>query len=394
MFDEIVSRRGTGCYKWDEVSIPDVIPMWVADMDFQTSPAIREALRKRVEHGVFGYTLVKESYYDAVISWFRRRHQWDIRREWIQYTSGVVPALSVLVKAFTQPGNEVILLTPVYNCFFSSVRNNGCEVSSSQLTLSHNPSTVPATQHYTIDFADLEAKARSPRAKLLILCNPHNPVGRVWTREELARVYNICKENGVIVVSDEIHNELTFAGRRYVPYGTVDEGLANAIVCTSPSKSFNTAGLQIANIICSNAEWRERIDRAINQNEVCDVNPFGPVALEAAYNESEAWLDALCDYIWQNYLSLCDFFARHLPSLRVTPLEGTYLVWVDIRATGLTSDQLTERLLREGRVQVNSGTMYGQEAGEGFIRLNIACPRSQMMEGLRRIAQTINQITT
>jgi cystathionine beta-lyase len=219
-------------------------------------------------------------------------------------------------------------------------------------------------------------------------------VGRVWTREELTRVYNICKENGVIVVSDEIHNELTFAGRRYVPYGTVDEGLTNAIVCTSPSKSFNTAGLQIANIICSNAEWRERIDRAINQNEVCDVNPFGPVALEAAYNESEAWLDALCDYIWQNYLSLCDFFARHLPSLCVTPLEGTYLVWVDIRAMGLTSDQLTERLLREGRVQVNSGTMYGQEAGEGFIRLNIACPRSQMMEGLRRIAQTINAITT
>ena len=386
MFDEIVSRRGTGCYKWDEQPGDDIIPMWVADMDFQTAPAIREALRRRVEHGVFGYTLVRPSYYDAIISWFHRRHQWDIRREWIQYTSGVVPALSVIVKAFTQPGDQVVLLTPVYNCFFSSVRNNGCEVVSCMLRLCRD--------RYTIDYDALSLQAASPRARLLILCNPHNPVGRVWTREELTRVYNICKENGVIVVSDEIHNELTFEGRHYVPYGTVDEGLTNAIVCTSPSKSFNTAGLQIANIICSNAEWRERIDRAINQNEVCDVNPFGPVALEAAYNESEAWLDALCDYIWQNYLSLCDFFARHLPSLCVTPLEGTYLVWVDIRATGLSSDQLTERLLREGRVQVNSGTMYGQEAGEGFIRLNIACPRSQMMEGLRRIAQTINAITT
>lgn len=392
MFDEIVSRRGTGCYKWDEQPGDDIIPMWVADMDFQTSPAIREALRKRVEHGVFGYTLVRPSYYDSIISWFHRRHQWDIRREWIQYTSGVVPALSVLVKAFTQPGNEVILLTPVYNCFFSSVRNNGCEVMSSQLTLSHNPSTGPATLHYTIDYADLEAKARSPRAKLLILCNPHNPVGRVWTREELARVYNICKENGVVVISDEIHNELTFSGRRYVPYGTIDEGLTNAIVCTSPSKSFNTAGLQIANIICSHADWREQIDRAINQNEVCDVNPFGPVALEAAYNESEAWLDQLCDYIYENYLALCDFLSRELPQLQVTPLEGTYLVWVDIRATGLTSDELTRLLLEKGGVQVNSGTMYGQEAGEGFIRLNIACPRSQMLEGLKRIALTIQQL--
>lgn len=372
--------------KWDEAPLvsgketgKDYIPMWVADMDFETAPAIIESLKKRVEHGVFGYTLVTDSYYEAIISWFRRRHQWAIEREWIQYTSGVVPALSVIVKAFTQPGDEVILQTPVYNCFFSSVRNNGCEIVENRL--------VQKGSRYVMDFDDLEKKARSQKAKLLIVCNPHNPVGRVWTSEELARVQAICKANDVIVVADEIHNELTFRGQRYVPYGTID--MENTIICTSPSKSFNTAGLQIANIICKNPSWRRRIDRAININEVCDVNPFGVVALQAAYNESEEWLDELCEYICQNYEALCDFCQKELPQLRVTPLEGTYLVWVDIRQTGLTADELTERLLKEANVQVNSGTMYGKLAGEGFIRLNIACPRAQMMEGLRRIKQVI-----
>lgn len=386
-FDTPVTRRGTGCYKWDETPEDGVIPMWVADMDFKTSPAIIDALHRRVEHGVYGYTLVPDSYYDAVISWFKRRHQWTIDRSWIQYTSGVVPALSVIVKAFTEPGDKVIVQTPVYNCFFSSIRNNGCEVVCSPL-ISHSSSLT-----YEMDFADLEEKSSDERAKLLILCNPHNPAGRVWSREELARVYNICKEHGVIVVSDEIHNELTYRGNRYVPYGTVDKGLENAIVCTSPSKSFNTAGLQIANIICSKAEWREKIDRAINQNEVCDVNPFGVVALQAAYNESEEWLDQLCEYIYRNYEALSNFFAEHLPQLAVTPLEGTYLVWVDISATHISADELTERLLKEGRVQVNSGTMYDPACGQHFIRINIACPRSQMMEGLRRIAMVINGLT-
>lgn len=380
-FDKPVDRRGSGSYKWDEMDEKDLIPLWVADMDFQTAPAIINALRRRVEHGVFGYTLVAESYYESVISWFRRRHQWSIQREWIQYTSGVVPALSVIVKAFTEPGDEVILQTPVYNCFFSSVRNNGCRIVENRLLRNSD-------NRYTMDFDDLAEKARSPRAKLLILCNPHNPAGRVWTTEELVRVYNICKENGVIVVSDEIHNELTY-GQRYTAYGTVDEGLTNAIICTSPSKSFNTAGLQIANIICSNPEWRQKIDRAININEVCDVNPFGVVALQAAYNESEEWLDALTDYLWQNYQMLLDFFRSELPHLKVTPLEGTYLVWVDIRATGMTADEVTEKLLREARVQVNSGTMYGSEAGEGFIRINIACPRARLTEALHRIAKLL-----
>ena len=385
-FDEPVVRRGTSCVKWDEEPEEGIIPMWVADMDFTAAPAIQEALRRRVEHGVFGYSIVPEAYYQSVINWYQRRHQWTVDRQWIQYTTGVVPALSVVVKAFTQPGDKVIIQTPVYNCFFSSIRNNGCTILPSMLQY-HGCPNDGSTFTYSIDFDDLEQKAADPSARLLILCNPHNPAGRVWTREELQRVADICRRHNVIVVSDEIHNELTFAGRRYVPFGTVD--MDNAIVCTAASKSFNIAGLQMANIICSHADWREKIDRAININEVCDVNPFGPLAAIAAYDESEAWLDELNDYLYRNYQTLRAFFAEHLPQLPVAELEGTYLVWVDISATGLTADALTERLLHEGRVQVNSSTMYGCE---GFIRINIACPQSQMMEGLRRIARVVKAV--
>ena len=390
-FDTPLVRRGSGCVKWDQQpteldrgNADDILPFWVADMDFRTAPAIVEAIQRRAAHGAFGYTHVTDSYYDAVISWFARRHQWTIEREWIQYTQGVVPALSVVVKAFTEPGDQVVVQTPVYNCFFSSVRNNGCELVTSGLKLTRD------NLHYEMDFDDLEAKVSNPRAKLFILCNPHNPACRVWTREELSRVHYICKKHGVVVVADEIHNELTYHGKRYVPYGTVSQ-MDNAVVCASPSKSFNTAGLQVANIFCANAEWRQRIDRAININEVCDVNPFGVVAVQAAYNEGEEWLDQLCDYIYQNYEALCDYIAKEMPRLRVTPLEGTYLAWIDITALGTTSDELTKKLLNEGRVWVNSGTMYGPQDGEGFIRVNMACPRTQLMEGLRRIKQVVDK---
>ncbi len=390
-FDTPLVRRGSGCVKWDQLptelesgNADDILPFWVADMDFRTAPAIVEAIQRRAAHGAFGYTHVTDSYYDAVISWFERRHQWTVKREWIQYTQGVVPALSVVVKAFTEPGDQVVVQTPVYNCFFSSVRNNGCELVTSALKLTRD------SLHYEMDFDDLEAKVSNPRAKLFILCNPHNPACRVWTHEELLRVHNICKKHGVVVVADEIHNELTYHGKRYVPYGVVSQ-MDNAVVCASPSKSFNTAGLQVANIFCANAEWRQRIDRAININEVCDVNPFGVVAVQAAYNEGEEWLDQLCDYIYKNYEALCDYIAKEMPRLRVTPLEGTYLAWIDITALGITSEELTKKLLNEGRVWVNSGTMYGPVDGEGFIRVNMACPRAQLMEGLRRIKQVVDK---
>lgn len=380
-FDEIIPRRGTGSYKWDSAPADDVIPMWVADMDFRTAPPVIDALRRRVEHGVFGYVKVPDAYYDAVISWFSRRHGWHIERDWILYTSGVVPAVSVVVKAMCEPGDRVILQTPVYNCFFSSVRNNGCEVLENTL--------INDGGRYRMDYDDLERKAADPKAKLLVLCNPHNPAGRVWTAEELERMNDICLRHGVRVLSDEIHCELTYNGNRYTPFAAVsDRCLNNAIVANSPSKSFNTAGLQIANIITNDADLRARIDRAININEVCDVNPFGVEGLIAAYNEGEPWLDALCTYLWDNYKALLGFFAERLPKLRVTPLEGTYLVWVDCRCLGVTSDELTRRLADEGRVMVNSGTMYGAD-GEGFIRINIACPRSRMMQGLERIASVL-----
>ncbi len=381
IFDELTERRGTGSYKWDEAGADDVIPMWVADMDFRTAPPVVEALRRRVEHGVFGYTLVPERYYDAVISWFARRHGWTMQREWIMYTTGVVPAVSAVIKALTMPGERVIVQTPVYNCFFSSIRNNGCEVAENPL--------LYADGRYTMDYEGLERVAADPRTTLMLLCNPHNPAGRVWTRDELLRVNDICMRHGVTVVADEIHCELVYDGFRYTPFASVSEAcLANSVTCCSPSKAFNTAGLQIANIISADADVRRRIDRAININEVCDVNPFGVEALIAAYNEGGAWLDSLIEYIRGNYEALCAFFAEHLPAVRIVPMEGTYLVWADCRALGMTSDCITARLLSEGRVMVSSGTIYGA-AGEGFIRINIACPRERMMEGLRRIAAVL-----
>ena len=383
-FDELIDRRGTRSYKWDSAPGDDVIPMWVADMDFRTAPAITEALMRRVRHGIFGYVKVPEEYYSALTSWFSRRHGWRIGRDWIQYTSGVVPAVSVVVKALCRPGDKVILQTPVYNCFFSSVRNNGCEILENPLRNDGG--------RFTMDYDDLEAKAADPRARLLVLCNPHNPAGRVWTAAELERLNNICLRHGVRVLSDEIHCELTRPGLSYTPFAAVSaDCLKNAVVANSPSKAFNTAGLQIANIICSDAATRAAIDRAININEVCDVNPFGVEGLIAAYNGGEEWLDALRRYLWGNYTELCRFFAERLPALKVTPLEGTYLVWVDCRRLGLSSDELAARLAAEGRVMVNSGTMYGL-AGEGFVRINIACPRSRMMEGLRRLASVLERV--
>lgn len=375
-FDEPVVRRGTNCVKWDETADPDIIPMWVADMDFRVAPAIQKALEDRVAHGVFGYNIVPESYYEAVISWFRRRHQWEISRESILYTTAVVPAVSCVIKALTMPGEKVLILSPAYNCFFSSIRNNGCEVLES-----------PLASEFKVDWQDFEQKCADEKTTLFLLCNPHNPCGRVWTREELQRMYDICHRHGVTVISDEIHCELIMPGYEFVPFGAVTD---DCVVMNSPSKNFNTAGLQIANIICTNPEWRRRIDRAININEVCDVNPFGIVALQAAYNDSEDWLDALNLYLWENYKTLCDFFAREMPQLKVTRLEGTYLVWVDHSALGISTDEFFNRLLDEGRVWVSAGTMYGPQTGEGFIRINIACPRSQLNEALRRIASVVN----
>ena len=373
-FDELIERRGTNCVKWDESPSPEVIPLWVADMDFRVAPAIQKALQQRVEHGVFGYNIVPESYYEAVISWFHRRHQWDIQRSWILYTTAVVPAMSCVIKALTMPGEKVLILSPAYNCFFSSIKNNGCEVLESPLK------AVGDT--FEVDFDDFESKCADEKTTLFLLCNPHNPSGRVWTKEELQRMYDICKRHGVKVASDEIHCELIMPGHEFVPFGTITD---DGVVMNSPSKNFNTAGLQIANIICSHPSWRRRIDRAININEVCDVNPFGIVALQAAYNESEDWIDELNQYLWGNYQLLCDFIGENIPQWKVCRLEGTYLPWVDISAMGITSQELCDQLLAEAKVWINPGTMYGPQTGEGYVRFNIAIQRSRLLDALQRI---------
>ena len=430
--------------KWDEMPSDDIIPLWVADMDFAVAPVIQEAVRRRAEHPVFGYTHVQPDYYDAVISWFHRRHQWDIQREWILYTTGVVPAMSVAIKALTMPGERVLILSPDYNCFFSSIRNNACEVAESRLSRfprdnRQSPSSMSLYQsdenaRFSIDWPDFEAQCADEKTTVFLLCNPHNPTGRVWTRDELQRMADICHKHHVRIVSDEIHCELIMPGHTFVPMGTVD---SETIILNSPSKSFNIAGLQMANIICQDTATRRRLDRAININEVCDVNPFAPEAVKAAYNDSEDWLDSLNLYLWDNYQSLCDFVAQHLPQWHVMPLEGTYLVWVDVSAvlsscpvcgdsvatvpdaspsvppcpvpsgspsvppcsvpSGFAAgpastvrfdsvETYCSHLLEHARVRLNPGTMYGPQSGEGYVRINIACPRSLLMEALQRIS--------
>ena len=401
-FDEIIERSGTGCVKWDQqptansqqptansqkpiANSQQLIPLWVADMDFAVAPAIQEAIKRRAEHPVFGYTYVQDDYYEAVISWFKRRHQWTIQREWILYTIGVVPAMSVAIKALTMPGEKVLILSPDYNCFFSSVKNNGCEVAESVLRFCRN------SNRFEVDWPNFEQQCADEKTTVFLLCNPHNPTGRVWTREELQRMADICKKHDVRIVSDEIHCELIMPGHTFVPMGTVDQ---DAVILNSPSKSFNIAGLMMANIICQDAATRRRLDRAININEVCDVNPFAPEAVKAAYNDSEDWIDALNQYIWENYRALCDFVEQHIPQWKVMPLEGTYLAWVNVTSVISVSSQYCdsvatycERLLQDARVWLNPGTMYGPQSGEGYLRINLACPRSVLMEALQRISK-------
>lgn len=381
-FSRPTKRRGTDSYKWDSAPEADIIPLWVADMDFETFPGITEALQRRVAHGIFGYTRVPETYYEAVCRWFGKRHGWHINREDIIYTSGVVPAVSAVIKALTLPGDQVIVQGPVYNCFFSSIRNNGCETVSNSLI--YNKEEL----RYEIDFDDLERKLAHERARLMLICNPHNPGGRVWTRDELTRVAELCRKYGVRVVSDEIHCELTLYDNEYVPFSSLSDELSRgSITCCSPSKAFNTAGLQIANIVCRDAEVRNRIDRAININEVCDVNPFGVIALQAAYSdEGYEWLTQLRKYISANYDLLRERFARELPKCKVMRMEGTYLAWIDCSELHIPSDEIEEMLMHENKVWVNAGSMYGAE-GAAFIRVNMACTSELLNEGITRIVE-------
>lgn len=398
-FDEIVTRRGSNCIKWDEAEDPDIIPLWVADMDFHVYPGITEALRKRVEHGVFGYSLVPQTYYDAVIRWFRDRHGacgWQ--REHFITTIGVVPAISAIIHALTLPGDKVLVNTPVYNCFFSSIRNQGCiaeevplllnEASPLTPLIAHRSSLI-ATSAFTVDWEAFERACADPKVRIFLLCNPHNPAGRVWTRDELQRMGEICFRHNVFVISDEIHCEFVAPGYQYTPFSSLgEEFLQNSATCVAASKAFNIAGLQNADIIVADPDKRYRIDRAINIFETCDVNPFGIVATEAAFTDGGAeWLKQLNDYVLDNYNYLRDLFAEKQPQLWVAPHEGTYLAWVDCTAAGLPSPAIADHLYHKDKVWIADGEAYGEHQ-RSFIRINLACPRATLAEGLRRIVES------
>ena len=383
-FDTCPSRKGTESVKWD--LYPGTLPLWVADMDFEAAPQIRAALQKRLDHGVFGYELLPDNYFLVMNRWFAARHRWKgISRKNIVPTTGVIAAYSAAIKAMTVPGDKVIVMTPCYNAFFPAIRNNKCVQASCPLRYEDGL--------YTVDWELFERLAAESR--VLLLCNPHNPVGRVWTREELLRMGEICLANNVFVVSDEIHCELTFPGHDYTPWATLpEEYVLNSVTCFSPTKPFNLAGIQIANIYAASPEILSKMDRAINDNECCDVNVFGATALQAAYGEGGPWLDSLREYLWHNARTVYCFLEDEIPLVSAPPLEGTYLMWLDCspymeRWSGAGSPEgfseaLGEHLRLNHHLVLSPGTIYG-EAGEGFMRLNIACPRSTLLEGLSRL---------
>ena len=380
-FDVCPDRQGTESVKWD--LYPGTLPMWVADMDFRIAPEIQEALQKRLDHGVFGYELIPDSYFTVMNQWFAARHGWEgIGRENIVPTTGVIAAYSAAIKAMTVPGDKVLVMTPCYNAFFPAIRNNKCGQLVSPLKFDG--------KHFIVDWDDFEAKAA--QAKVFLLCNPHNPVGRVWTREELLLMAEICRRNDVFVVSDEIHCELTYPGHDYTPWATLPEQyVKNSVSCISPTKAFNIAGIQIANLFAADPAILAKMDRAINDNECCDVNVFGVTALQAAYGKGGPWLDQLRNYLYHNARTVCCFLEDEIPEVVCPPLEGTYLMWLDCRSalkSGEPLEGFSERLanhLREKHgLVLSTGTIYGA-AGEGFERLNIACPRTRLLDGLTRL---------
>ena len=374
-FDALIDRRGTQSLKWDVAE--NELPMWVADMDFQTAPCVREALQKRLDHGVFGYSVVPEEWADAYIGWWRDRHHFTMERDWLIFCTGVVPAISSAVRKLTTPGENVLIQTPVYNIFFNSIVNNGRNVSESPLKYCGG--------EYSVDFDDLEAKLADPQTGLMILCNPHNPVGRIWDRETLARIGGLAARHHVTVVSDEIHCDLTDPGREYVPFASVNEECrANSITCVAPTKTFNLAGIQTAAVCVPDPVLRHKVWRGLNTDEVAEPNAFAVPAAIAAYNRGEDWLDGLREYLYENKKTVAAFLKERLPQIRLVPSEATYLLWLDCGGICSDASELQSLLRREAGLYVSKGASYGR-TGAAFLRLNIACPRGLLMEGLARL---------
>lgn len=387
-FDLNIDRNRTASLKWDHIptvfGVEEALPMWVADMDFAAPPAVVRAMHDRVEHGVFGYTLQTDSYREAITNWMGNRHNWSIKPEWIQYCPGVVPALSLIVEAFTEPGDQVVIQTPVYPPFYNVVKDHNRE-------LILNPLIRNEQGDYEMDFEDLERSLSGGRVKMIILCSPHNPVGRVWTKEELSRIAALCEQYDVLVVSDEIHADLIFKAGSHTPFASLSEDAANrSFICTAPSKTFNIAGLNTANIIIPNDTLRRRFEKALQRYALGSITPIGAAATEAAYREGGEWLDALLDYIRGNMEYIKTYLEQNIPEVKVTLPEATYLLFIDFRGLKMSNDDLNKFLVHKARIGLNNGITFGKNA-DGFMRMNVACTLATTKEAMARLHSAVEQ---
>lgn len=385
-FDRSVNRRNTNTEKWDgmidKYGREDLIPLWIADMDFEVSKEISEKVERRAAHRVYGYAYCTKEYYDAIISWMDRRHNWQVKEEWITYTPGVISAISFALDALTQPGDNVIIQTPIYDPFYSVIEDNGCHVNENPLIFKDGV--------YSIDFDDLESRIND-RTKVMLICSPHNPIGRVWTEEELRRLGEIAIRHDIKIICDEIHSEMIYKNYKHTSIGTLGREIEDrSVVCTSPTKAFNIAGLQVANLIIANEDMRKRVRQVIDKNHFVRPSIFGVEGLIAAYNDSEYWLEEVKEYIESNKDYFIEYVENRIPEISVVEPGGTYVLWVDFSGLGMTREELSNFLLEDCRLATIDGAVFGQE-GELFERINIACPRETIEEALRRIEDGVRK---
>lgn len=387
-FDKYHERRGTRSTKWDgchekfniNPSI-DIVPMWIADMDFQAPEKVVSALQEKVSEGIYGYSIKPESFYNAVINWVKKRYNWSIQKEWIIFTPGVIPGFILAIQSLTLPGDGIIVQTPVYYPFMDGVRNNQRVIVENKLLESNG--------YYTIDFEDLERKARDPKNKLLILSNPHNPVGRVWTPDELNHIGNICSNNNVFIVSDEIHADLMMHGNKHTPLASLSTKFQECTITNyAPSKTFNLAGLQTAVAVIQNPKLREIYLKQLNANRIFNINFFGGVALETAYSQCDEYVDSLCEYVDENISFMSNYLKEKIPVLKMTRPEGTYLVWVDFRDTGMSTEEIERFIVEKAHIAVDVGSWFGNN-GSGFLRFNLACPRLLLERAMKQLDQAM-----
>lgn len=387
-FDTIIDRKNTDCLKYDFAKrrgMPeDVLPLWVADMDFKTSSYVEDALAERARHGIFGYSESQTPYFEIVRDWMKRHHDWEVKEPWLIKTPGVVFALAMAVKAYTEPGDGVLIQSPVYYPFSEVIEDNGRRIVSNTLVLGED-------HKYHIDFEDFERQIKENQIKLFFLCNPHNPVGRVWTTEELTRLGDICLKYQVTVVSDEIHSDFIFRGRHQVFADLKREYADITVTCTAPSKTFNLAGLLLSNIFISNRELRHKFRQQVNAAGISQLSPFGLVACETAYTQGEEWYQAMLAYVAENIAFTKEYVEKHLPGVEMVEHEGTYLVWLDFRKTGLSVEELENLIVNRAKLWLDSGKIFGK-SGEGFQRINVACPRQILEEALHRIKEQLQAV--